>query len=77
MKDVLGEVKISAARMGSNAKIYGFRNPFSVRTSAQLQTASVMFVNISDAELASKSPIVELLRRDVSAQSLLPTEKTS
>jgi len=69
MKDVLGEVKINAARMGSNAEIYGFRNPFSVHTSAQLRTASMRFVNISHAELASKRPIVERLRSDVSTQS--------
>ena len=54
MKDVLGAFKVNAARMGSNAEIYGSTNPFSVRTSAQLRTASMRFVNISDVELSSQ-----------------------
>jgi len=54
MKDVLGEVKINAARMGSNAEIYGCSNPFLVRTSAQFRTASMRFVSISDVELPSQ-----------------------
>jgi len=54
IKDVLGEVKINAALMGSYSEIYGSSNPFSVRTSAQLRTASMRFVNISDVELPSQ-----------------------
>jgi len=49
MKGVLGDVKINAERMGSNAESYGSSNPFSVRTtSTLLRTASMRFVNISD-----------------------------
>jgi len=36
--------------MGSNAEIYGSRNPLSVRTGAQLRTLGKSFVNISDVE---------------------------
>jgi len=54
IKDVLGEVKINAARMGSNARIFGFSNPFSVRRSAELRTARMRFVDASDVELSSQ-----------------------
>jgi len=54
IKNVLGEVKINAARMGSNARIFGFSNPFSVRRSAELRTARMRFVDVSDVELSSQ-----------------------
>jgi len=54
MTAVWGEAKINAARMGSNAKIYGSSNPFSVRAGAQLRSAGMRFVQISDVELSSQ-----------------------
>jgi len=54
MKDVLGEVKMRATRMGSNTEIYGSRNYFSGRTGMQLRTASMRLANISTGELSAQ-----------------------
>jgi len=54
MKDVLGEVKMRATRMGANTEIYGSCNYFSGRTGMQLRTAGMRFANISTGELAAQ-----------------------
>jgi len=54
MKDVLGEVRMRAARMGANTEIYGSCNYFSGGTGMQLRTPGMRFANISTREPAAQ-----------------------
>jgi len=53
-KDVLGEVKMRATRMGTNTEIYGSCNYFSGSTGMQLRTPGLRFANISTREPAAQ-----------------------
>ena len=54
LRDVLRTVGVQARRTCANVDIYGSKNPYYIRSGAQLRTVGLLFAHISDVKLASQ-----------------------